>query len=150
MACSATKVQTSTPCNLAQSQPAFWKEHQGHSSNSRQVYSSSPVATATTSESTLADNGRVDTGTSSVALRAPCDVPVSAESSAACICSLDCLLIFIPTSLLSKLTRVGVAVDSGTGGKRQQSQLHPWLLGCEKGRYCRQQTPSLDGFCWLV
>jgi hypothetical protein len=29
---------------------------------------------------------------------------------------LDCLLLFIPTSLLSKLTGVGVAGHSGTGG----------------------------------
>src|SRR3990167_1401656 len=74
------------------------------------------LATATTSESMLGDNGRVDTGASSVALRAPCNAPVSTESLAECICALDRLLIFIPTSLLSKLTGVGVAGHSGTGG----------------------------------
>lgn len=76
------------------------------------------LATATTSASMLGDNGRADTGASSVALRAPCDAPVSTESPAACICALGCLLIFIPTSLLSKLTVVGVAGHSGTGGWR--------------------------------
>jgi len=74
------------------------------------------LATGTTSESMLGDNGRADTGASSVALRAPCDAPVSTESPAACICALGCLLIFIPTSVLSKLTGVGVASHSGTGG----------------------------------
>ena len=42
-------------------------------------------ARGTTSETILAGNSRVDTGASSVALRAPCDAPVSTESLAACI-----------------------------------------------------------------
>ena len=46
------------------------------------------LATATTSESMPGDNGGADTGASPVALRAPCDAPVSAEFLAACICAL--------------------------------------------------------------
>ena len=87
------------------------------------------LATGTTSQSMLGTKGRADTGASSVALRAPCDAPVSTESPAACICALGCLLIFIPTSLLSKLTGVGAASHSGTGGKRTKRQFNsdrPW------------------------
>ena len=77
------------------------------------------LATATTSQSMLAGKGRADTGASSVALRAPCYAPVSAQFLAACIWALGCLLIFIPTSLLSKLSGVGVAGHSGTGGPKR-------------------------------
>ena len=74
------------------------------------------LATATTSLFTLGSGGRVDTGASSVALRAPCDAPGSTETTAASMGALGCLLIFIPTFLLFKLLGVGAAGHSGTGG----------------------------------
>ena len=57
-----------------------------------------------------------DSGASSVALRAPCDAPGSAEHVTACISALGCWLIVIPTSLLTDLSGVGAAGHIGTGG----------------------------------
>jgi hypothetical protein len=76
-------------------------------------------ARGTTSESLPDGIGDgADPGASSVALRAPCDAPGSEGTFSACMGPFDCWLIFIPTSLLTDLSGVGVAAHIGTGGPR--------------------------------
>ena len=74
-------------------------------------------ARGTTSESVVDwDTGGTDPGASPVALRAPCDAPGSDKLLTACIGTLGCWLLVIPTSLLTELSEGGAAGHIGTGG----------------------------------
>src|SRR4249920_486708 len=96
--------------------------------------------------------GAADPGASSVALRAPCDAPGSDELFTACIGTLGCWLIVIPTSLLTDFSGVGAAGHVGTGGRLRMLARCGSALCCTAGedrarrrcapdaRLCRKRT----------